>query len=96
MHRLNGRQILLDDFVEGSTTNVGIALDSSNESDVRVGVDEYLDVAKIPRSLVDEQQNAIDDDYIGRLDARRFRTTEMVTKSYSGLSMALRLLSASR
>jgi len=77
VHRLNGRQVLLDDFIEGSPANMGVALNSSNESDVRIRIDEYLDVAKIPHSCIDEQQNAVDDDYVGRLDARRFRPAQV-------------------
>jgi len=56
---------------------VGVALDSSNEPDIRIRVDEYLDVTEIPHSLVDEQQDPVDDDYVGRVDARRFRTTQV-------------------
>jgi hypothetical protein len=85
MHRLNGGQVLLDDFIECSPANVGIALDSSNEPDVRIRVDEYLDVAKIPHPLVDEQQNAVDDDYVGRLDAGRFRSTQVGDEIVHGL-----------
>jgi hypothetical protein len=77
MHRLNGGQVLLDDFIEGSPANVGVALDSSNQPDVRIGIDEYFDIAKIPHSFVDEQQNAIDDDYVRRLDACRARPAQM-------------------
>src|ERR1700674_319266 len=77
MHRLNSGQVLLDDFVERPPANVGVALDSSNEPDVRVRVDENLHVAELPHSFVDEQQDAIDDDYIRRLHARRLRPTQM-------------------
>jgi len=55
MHRLNGRQVLLDDLIEWSAAIVGVALDSPYEPDVGVRIDEYLDVAKIPHSCVDEQ-----------------------------------------
>jgi hypothetical protein len=44
MHRLNGREVLLDDLVEWPAANVGIALDAANEPDVRICVHEHLDV----------------------------------------------------
>ena len=55
MHGLNRGQILFDDFVERPSANAGVALDPANEPDVRIGVDEYLDVAKIPHSFIHEQ-----------------------------------------
>jgi len=77
MHRLDGGQVLLDDFVERPPTNVGVALDPANEPDVRIRIDEHLDVAKIPHAVVDEQQDSVDDDDVGRLHSRWLRTTEM-------------------
>jgi len=77
MHRLNGGQILLDDLIERSSAIVRVPLDSANEPDVGIRVDEYLDVAKFPHSRVDEQQDAVDDDYVRGLDARRLDFAQM-------------------
>src|SRR5205814_119387 len=38
---------------------------------VGVGIDENLDVAQVANSLVDEEQNSIDYDHVGRLYSRR-------------------------
>jgi len=55
MHRLNRRQVLLDDFVEGPPPGFGVALDPPNESDVGIRIDEDLDFAKVAHFRVDEQ-----------------------------------------
>jgi len=54
-----------------------VALDPANQPDVRIRIDEHLHVAKLPHSVVDEQENAVDHDHIRRLDARRLLTPEM-------------------
>jgi hypothetical protein len=69
VHRLNRRQILLDDLVERSATIVRIALDAADESNVGISIDEHLDVAQFANPVVDEKQNAVDHDYIRRLNA---------------------------
>jgi hypothetical protein len=45
VHRLHGGQILIDDFIERPATLVGVAFDSANEPNVRVGVYEDFHIA---------------------------------------------------
>jgi hypothetical protein len=45
MHRLHRRQVLLDDFVDWSSPNMRVALDSTDDPNIRVRVDEHLHVA---------------------------------------------------
>src|SRR3954463_2857088 len=54
MHGLNGRQILLDDFVERSAPHVRVALDTANKSNVRVRINENPDVTELTHPFVDE------------------------------------------
>ena len=60
VHRLDGREVLVDDFIERPATLARIALDASNETDVGVGVDEHFDVAQLSYSRIGEQQNSVD------------------------------------
>src|SRR6185503_12238776 len=55
VHRLHRRQVLLDYFVERSSSIVGVALDATNQANVRIRVDEHLDVAQLSQAIVDEQ-----------------------------------------
>jgi hypothetical protein len=71
VHRLYGREVLVNDLIERPAAIAGVTFDSPNQSDVRIGVHEYLDVAKIPHSRIDEQENSVDDDYIRGLDPSR-------------------------
>jgi len=77
MHRLNGRQVLLDDLVEWTAPYVRVALDPANESDVCVRVDEHLHVTELADTVVDEEQDPVDDDHVCRLDPSCLVTPEM-------------------
>jgi hypothetical protein len=77
MHRLHGREVLFDDFVERPPAQVGVSLDAPDEPDVRIRVDEDFHIAEVAHSLVDEKQNAVDDDHVGGLDACRLRPAEV-------------------
>ena len=60
MHRLNGREVLFEDFVERSAAFGHVAPNAANESDVGVGIDEHFDVAEVANARVAEQQDAVD------------------------------------
>ena len=47
VHRLHGRQVLVDDFVEGPSAGAHVAADAANEPDVGIGVDEHFHVAEL-------------------------------------------------
>src|SRR2546423_7706811 len=85
MHRLNSGQVLFDDLVEGPPAIMCVALDASNKPDVRIRIDEHLDVAKVSHSLVHEQQNTVDDDYVCRLDTSRFFAAQVGYEIVLGL-----------
>jgi len=70
MHRLHGREILLDHVVERASAYMRVALDAPDEPHIGLGIDEHLHIAQLAQPLIDEQQNPVDDDDIGRLDAR--------------------------
>ena len=70
---------------------MGVALDSPDQPDIGVRIDENLDVAELAHPLVDEQQNAIDDDDVRWLDCVWSSRRRCVTKSYSGLSIGSRV-----
>jgi len=77
MHRLDCREILLDHVVERSAAGVGVALDASDQADVGVGIDEYLHVAEIADSLVDKEQDSVDDHHVCGRDMSAFRPAQM-------------------
>jgi len=74
---LHGGEILLDDLFERPAALARVPLDSPDQPDVRIRIHEYLDVAKVPHSRIDEQQDAVDDDYIRGLDPRRVRPAQV-------------------
>jgi hypothetical protein len=45
VHRLNRREVLLDDLVERSPANASVPLDATDEPDVRIRVNEHFHVA---------------------------------------------------
>src|ERR1700741_510376 len=52
VHRLHSRQVLLDYFVERSSSIVGVALDSADEANVGIRVDEDFDIAQVTQAVV--------------------------------------------
>src|SRR5687767_3500494 len=62
VHRLDSRQVLLDDLREGAAAGGHVALDPPDEADICVCVDEDLDVAQLAHPLVDEEKYSVDDD----------------------------------
>src|SRR5690242_14319588 len=77
MHRLHGREVLVDDLVERPAAIARVTLQTANQANVRICVDEYFDIAKLPYAIVDEKQDSIDDNHIRGLDADRLRPTKM-------------------
>jgi hypothetical protein len=95
VHRLNGGQVLLDDFIQRPAAHVSVALDAADESNVRVGIDENLDVAEVANPFIDEQQNPVDDNDVGRLDTCCIRAPqvrhEIILRFRDGLPVAQRI-----
>src|SRR3712207_7129699 len=59
-------------------------------SDVGVGVDEDLDVAEVAHALVREQQDAVDDDDVRRVDRGRIdRKSTRLNSSHANISYAV-------
>ena len=71
MHRLHGREVLVEDFIERPAALGHVAANASNESDVGVGIDEDFDVAEVAHARIAEQQNAVDHDDLGRWNDHR-------------------------
>jgi len=56
---------------------VRVALDPADESNVGITIDEYLYVAQLSNPVVDEEQNAVDHDNIGWLNASVLSTPQV-------------------
>ena len=66
-----------EDLLQRPTALDHVAADAADEADVGVGVDEGLHVAARPHAFVHEQQDSVDDDDVGRLDACRPVVSQM-------------------
>src|SRR5688572_3716810 len=73
VHRLHGREVLLEDVLERAPPLHHVALDAANQPHVGVRVHEHLHVTERAHALVHEEQDAVHDDHVGRLHALRFR-----------------------
>jgi len=51
---------------------VNVALDTTDQPDVGIGIDEHLNVAQIADPLVDEEKHSVDYHDVGRLDSSVF------------------------
>ena len=60
VHRLDGSEVLVEDFVERAAALGHVAANAADEADVGVGVDEDLHVAEIAHTRVSEQEDAVD------------------------------------
>ena len=77
MHWLYGREVLVDDFIQRPSAITRVSLDTTDESNVGVGVDEYFDVAELAHAFVDEEEDAIDHNDVGGLDAYSLPSTKV-------------------
>ena len=71
VHRLDRRQVLIDDVLEVAAALVHVAQHAAQDALVGVGLDENLDVKEVAQALVLEDQDALDDDDLARLDDLR-------------------------
>src|SRR6185369_9894989 len=62
MHRPHRRVILLAHRLKGAPALLDVAANSAKYAEVRVGVDEDLDVEQGSHASLDEHQDALDDD----------------------------------
>jgi len=85
VHRLNGREVLFDNLVERPAANPGVPLDATDEPDVRIRVHEHLNVTELTHSGVDEEENAVDDDYIRWFHPRAIGAAKMGDEIVLGL-----------
>ena len=70
VHGFDGRQILLDDGINRAAALFHVAPDAAAEAHVGVGVDKNADVHLIAERAAGEDQNALDDDDLPRLDVQ--------------------------
>src|SRR5688572_29724266 len=89
VHGAHGAQILRENLLQGASAGNQVALDAANEPNVRVGIDVNLHVTELAHASVDEQQNPVDDDDVGRLNPHGFRPPavgdEVVHRLFDGL-----------
>jgi hypothetical protein len=50
--------------LRGRSPRAHVAAQPANETNVGVGVDEHFDIAEVANSLIDEEQDAVDDDHV--------------------------------
>ena len=62
MHRLDGREVLIDDRLHGSPALRDVALQPPDEPRVVVGIDEHLDVHERAQRGVGINKDAFNDD----------------------------------
>jgi hypothetical protein len=60
-----GGQILVDDLIERPAAST-CPPNAPNEPDVRIGIDEHFDVAKVADAGLAEEQDSVDHDDLGR------------------------------
>jgi len=68
MHGLDRGQILFDDVVELAASFVHVTQHAAQDAFIRIGFDEDLDVEDVAQLLRLEDQDALDDDDMARLD----------------------------
>lgn len=95
MHRLDRRQVLADDVLEVTAALVHIAQHAAQDALIGIGLDEDLEVEEIAQALILEDQDALDDDDLARLDDLRLLRArvarEVVDGTLDALSLAQRL-----
>ena len=67
VHGPHRAQVLADDRFQAALALLEVALQPADEAQVAVGVDEDLDVHQVAQGLLAEDQDALDDDDLGRL-----------------------------
>ena len=60
---------MIDDVVERAPALLDVAANAADETNVRVGVDEHLDIAQVANAAVREEEYPVDDDHLGGGDA---------------------------
>src|SRR5207244_6987104 len=60
VHRANARLVLTNDLIQGAASLGDVALESPDETDVRIGVDVDLDVHQVPEARVLQDQKAVE------------------------------------
>lgn len=96
VHRLDRRQVLADDVLEVTAALVHIAQHAAQDALIGIGLDEDLDVEEIAQALILEDQDALDDDDLARLDDLRLLRARVARKVVDGTLDALPSRSALR
>ena len=68
VHGLDGRQVLRDDALKRAAAVAHVAQRAAQDANIGVGLDEDLDVEHFAQPRVLENEDALDDDDLARLD----------------------------
>ena len=91
MHRFHEVAVVTDGLVKAASAFNDIAADDSDESFIRVGVNEHLDVQCVTEFWIGEDENAFHNQHFGRVDGNGFRPacTGHVRVSWHGDGLSL-------
>ena len=92
MHRLDGREILLQYGAHISATLLDITYETTGQTHVIIRIDEDLHVHEFTKFLVLEDQDTIEDDHLGRMNEHSLRETIVVGEGIDGALNGLPLL----
>ena len=68
VHRAHRGEVLLDHRVDGAAAQLQVALEAADEAHVGLGVDEDLQVEEVAELRLDEEEDALDEHHVARLD----------------------------
>ena len=68
MHGLYGRQILIDDRVQGTAALIDIPADTPQDADIGIGVHKNADIHQLPQLGLSQDHDPVDDQDTGRLN----------------------------
>src|SRR5262249_52518501 len=72
VHWTDGSLVLRDDRLNGAATFMHIAVETTNESNIGIGVHEDFHIHQRAQLWIHEHQNTFDDDYRSRSDLKSF------------------------
>jgi hypothetical protein len=84
VHGTHGGVVLRAHLREGAAALFDVPLHAAHEADVRVGVDEELEIQLFAQALVGQHQDPLDDDHRRRLHPAGFRVARVLAKVVAG------------
>ena len=85
MHRLNRRNILINNRLHCATTIANIAQNATCQTQISISIDKHLDIHHIAQLLILEDQNTIDNNHTRRLHQNGLLHTIVLDKRIYGV-----------